>query len=287
MTIECLHNIVFGKKADSYMRNFTLAFAIAGFLLHLILWFLHTSGVVLFPESASHLLGSPLFALYTPFSILLGYEAYEIIKAIPSSFSTAVGKQYEVATLLVVRDVFKRLSEVEFSSDWSITGDLGLVLLECSAFLILFYTALNYQNSGTNLKSDSWSRHSLSRFVVGKKIVALVLMATFVIITCLAFVGWLSMTLDGQISVGRDIFFSDFFTCLILADILILLISYSLAHDFYSLVRNTGFVLSTVLLWVAITAPGASGIVLFISSALIGIVILKISQDYNLKGGEE
>jgi hypothetical protein len=91
------------------------------------------------------------------------------------------------------------------------------------------------------------------------------------------------MTLDGQISVGRDIFFSDFFTCLILADILILLISYSLAHDFYSLVRNTGFVLSTVLLWVAITAPGVSGIILFISSALIGIGILKISQYCNLK----
>jgi hypothetical protein len=283
MKVEYLHNIVFGEKANLCMRNFTLAFAIMGFLLHLILWFLHTSGLFLFPESASHLLGSPLFALYTPFSILLGYEVYEIIKAIPASFSTAVGKQYEVATLLVVRDVFKRLSEVEFSSDWSVTGDLGLVILECSAFLILFYTALNYQDSGTNLKSVSWPERSLSRFVTGKKIIALMLMATFVVITGLAFTGWLSMTLDGQISVGRDIFFSDFFTCLILADILILLISYSLAHDFYSLVRNTGFVLSTVLLWVAITAPGVSGIILFISSALIGIGILKISQYCNLK----
>jgi hypothetical protein len=284
MKVKCLHNIVFGEKANLYMRNFTLAFAIFGFLLHLILWFLHTSEIFIFPESASHLLGSPLFALYTPFSILLGYEVYEIIKAIPSSFSTAVGKQYEVATLLVVRDVLKRLTGVEFSSDWNITGDLGLVLLECSAFLILFYTALNYQDSGTNLKSGAWSESSLSRFVTGKKIIALMLMATFVVITGLAFVGWLTMTIDGQVSVGRDIFFSDFFTCLILADILILLISYSLAHDFYSLVRNTGFVLSTVLLWVAITAPGASGIILFITSALIGIVILKISQYYNLKG---
>ena len=106
-------------------------------------------------------------------------------------------------------------------------------------------------------------------------------MATFVIITSLAFVGWLSMTLDGTFAVGRSIFFSDFFTCLILADILILLISYSLAHDFYLLVRNTGFVLSTVLLWVAITASGVSGIILFITSAINGIIILKISQHYS------
>ena len=280
--ISQLHNSVFGQKADALIRRFTLSFAIVGFLIHLLLWFLHNSKLFIFPQSASHLLGSPLFALYTPFSILLGYEVYEIIKAIPESFSTAVGKQYEVATLLVVRDVFKRLSEVEFSSDWNINGDLGLVLLECSAFLILFYTSLKYERSRVNLKVIQ-KQSTLSRFLVGKKIIALILMATFAVITGLAFVGWVSMTLDGQVDVGRDIFFSDFFKCLILADIFILLISYGLFHDFYSLVRNTGFVLSTVLLWVAITAPGSSGIILFIASALIGIVILKISHYYKIE----
>ena len=280
--INQLHNIIFGKKANSLIRSFTLSFAIVGFLLHLFLWFLQASGLFIFPQSASHLLSSPLFALYTPFSILLGYEVYEIIKAIPESFSTAVGKQYEVATLLVVRDVFKRLSEVEFSSDWNIDGDLGLVLIECSAFLILFYTSLKYESSRVNLKAIQ-KQSTLSRFVACKKIIALILMVTFAVITGLAFVGWVSMTLDGQVDVGRDIFFSDFFKCLILADIFILLISYGLFHDFYSLVRNTGFVLSTVLLWVAITAPGASGIILFIASALIGIVILKISHYYKIE----
>ena len=158
--------------------------------------------------------------------------------------------------------------------------------MECSAFLILFYTSLKYESSRLNLKVNH-AQAILSRFVTGKKIIALMLMATFVVITGLAFAGWTSMTINGQIDVGRDIFFSDFFKCLILADIFILLISYRLFQDFYSLVRNTGFVLSTVLLWVAITAPGAAGIILFISSALIGIVILKISQYYSLSGGNE
>lgn len=289
LSVENLHSIVFGQKADAYMRKFTLSFAIFGFALHLLLWLVHTANLVSFPDSAHHLLASPLFALYTPFSILLGYEVYEIIRAIPESFSTAVGKQYEVATLLVVRDVFKRLSEAQFSNDWTISNDLGLVLIECSAFLLLFYTALQYQNFGNKLKSNSWDKQALENFVSGKKVIAILLMATFVIITALAFVGWLSMTLDGTFAVGRSIFFSDFFTCLILADILILLISYSLAHDFYLLVRNTGFVLSTVLLWVAITASGVSGIILFITSAINGIIILKISQHYStyLKGDDK
>jgi len=283
LSIDYFHTVIFGEKSDSRIRNFTLSFAIFGFLLHLFLWFLHSSQLLLFSESASHLLGSPLFALYTPFSILLGYEVYEIIKTIPASFSTAIGKQYEVATLLVVRDVFKRLTEVEFSSGWNISGELGLVLLECTAFLVLFYTALKYQMSSSNLKSIEWEQNALSKFVTGKKMIAIVLMATFIVITTLTFAGWLSMTLDGQMLTNRDIFFSDFFTCLILANILILLASYRLAHDFYSLVRNTGFVLSTVLMWVAITAPGASGIILFITSALIGIVILEITRYYNNK----
>jgi hypothetical protein len=241
----------------------------------------NVGGFILFPPTAKPFLASPLFALYTPFSILLAYEVYEIIKAIPESFSTAVGKQYEVATLLVVRDIFKRLPEAEFAVGWSISGDLGMILLDCFVFLILFYTSLNYHRTGPNLKVISWQESNLNRFVIGKKIIAMLLMTTFVIIAGLSFVGWMSMTLSGQISIGRDIFFSDFFTCLILADILILLISYSLSHDFYSLVRNTGFVLSTVILWVAITAPGFSGAILFLCSALVGLAILKLSEYYN------
>lgn len=286
LTVANLHSIIFGQKADAFMRKLTLSFAIFGFVLHLFLWLLHTTGSITFPVTAHHLLASPLFALYTPFSILLGYEVYEIIKAIPESFSTAVGKQYEVATLLVVRDVFKRLSEAKFADGWAISNDLGLVLIECTAFLLLFYTSLQYQSFGSNLKSGSWDKYELEKFVSRKKIVSILLMITFVVITALAFVGWLSMTMNGDVAIGRSIFFSDFFTCLILADILILLISYSLAHDFYSLVRNTSFVLSTVLLWVAITASGVSGIILFITSAINGIIILQISRYYNkyLKG---
>ena len=61
------------------------------------------------------LVKSPLSALYTPFSILLAYEVYQLIRTIPESFSSSVGKQYEIATLLVVRDILKRLSSVESS----------------------------------------------------------------------------------------------------------------------------------------------------------------------------
>ena len=281
--INTLHDKVFGEEADGRLMRITLAVAVGGFLLHLLAWVLFYFNVYDMPPAVEKLLGSPLSALYTPFTILLGYEVYQIIKAIPESFSTAVGKQYEVATLLVVRDVFKRLSDVNFSGGWTVDNDLSFVLLECLAFLALFHTALKYQEFSSYTKSKDWDQQSLEGFVTGKKAISLVLMFTFVTIAALCFTGWAFSTLDGQFSLGRDIFFSDFFTCLILADILILLISYRLAHDFYSLVRNTSFVLSTVLLRVAITAPGVSGILVFLASAALGVMVLNIAERRKLE----
>jgi len=77
---------------------------------------------------------------------------------------------------------------------------------------------------------------------------------------------------------NREIFFLDFFTFLILADILILLISYWFYTDFGNLARNTGFVLSTVVIRVAISSPGVSSMLLFVLSGIIGIAIIRISS---------
>ena len=81
---------------------------------------------------------------------------------------------------------------------------------------------------------------------------------------------------DGGGSVDRAIFFLDFFTFLILADILILLISYWFYTDFRNLARNTGFVLSTVIIRVAISTEGVSSMILFTLSGIVGIAILRM-----------
>ena len=85
---------------------------------------------------------------------------------------------------------------------------------------------------------------------------------------------------NGHGDADRKIFFLDFFTLLILADILILIIFYKHSDDFYALARNTGFVLATVLLRVAIGASGVSSIILFIVSGVLGISILRISLHF-------
>ena len=272
-----LHDRLLGKPAEHQIRKFGLIAAIVGFVIHLLLWFTYQIGILEVGSASTDLLDSPLDALYTPFSILLAYEVYQLIRAIPESFSTAVGKQFEIVTLLVVRDIFKRLSELEFSGDWTIDSELKLIIIECFTFITLFTTSLIYRaNSNTDAKVD-FKDSDLLNFVQNKQKIAVVLLATYLVVAMFSFSNWIISVGEGDGSVTREIFFLDFFTILILADILILLISYGYSTDFTNLARNTGFILSTVVLRVAIGATGVSSMILFVLGGVLGIAVLIIS----------
>ena len=275
-----MHERLLGKSAEVKVREISLIAAIIGFILHLVMWLAYQLNILEVGSASADLLDSPLDALYTPFSILLAYEVYQLVRAIPESFSTAVGKQFEIVTLLVVRDIFKRLSEIDFSGDWVIDSELRLIVIECFTFIILFTTSLIYRaNSSKDTKIDSLD-DELVNFVQNKQLISLFLLATYVAVAIFSFTNWVISVNEGDGSVSRDIFFLDFFTILILADILILLISYRYSTDFTNLARNTGFILSTVVLRVAIGAGGLSSMVLFVLGGLLGIAVLKISLKF-------
>ena len=115
-------------------------------------------------------------------------------------------------------------------------------------------------------------------FIEAKRGVANIMLLVFLLTAAYSFMTWVGSVQDGGGSVNRTIFFLDFFTFLILADILILLISYWFYTDFGNLARNTGFVLSTVIIRVAISSEGVSSMILFTLSGLLGIAILRMFQ---------
>lgn len=280
MKINYWYRKFLGKEADDKVRAGVLVFSVLAFMTHLLIYFLYQIEVITINGEAKTLVNSPLSSLYTPFSILLTYETYQLIRTLPSSFSNSVGKQYEVVTLLVVRDVFKRLADFSTDDEWAIDGELGLILLECMAFLILFFTALSYRRSSDVSEISRVDDSELDSFVHSKRIISLMLFVAFLVMAVYSFGTWTISVLDGKGGVDREIFFSDFFTILILADILILLLSYRFTVDFANLARNTGFILSTVILRVAIGAPGVSAVVLFTLSGILGLAILRISSEF-------
>jgi len=274
MFVAGLYDRFLGHKANEKLRHMCVQTAILGFLLHLLLCLLYQLDLISFSQQTSGLFDSYLDALYTPFSIFLAYEVYELIRTIPDSFTNSIGKQFEIITLLVVRDILKRLSDIDASVTSSVDDSITILAVECLAFLILFGTALLFSRAQRETSPISNDSDELENFILQKKQLAVLLFIVYILTAVYSLSTWSQGLLEGDGSTNRTIFFLDFFTVLIMADILILLVSYQYITEFAYLARNTGFILSTVILRVAIASPGMSGAILFILAGCLGSVVL-------------
>lgn len=274
MFLTALYDRFLGHKADETLRQLCIKTAILGFLLHLLLCLLYQLEWISFSEQTSGLFDSYLDALYTPFSIFLAYEVYELIRTIPESFTNSIGKQFEIITLLVVRDILKRLSDIDASVTSTVDDSITILAIECLAFLILFGTALLFSRAHRETTPVSNDREELEKFISQKKQLAVLLLGVYILAAIYSLSTWSYGVFEGDGSTNRTIFFLDFFTVLIMADILILLASYQYITEFAYLARNTGFILSTVILRVAIASPGMSGAILFILAGCLGSAVL-------------
>ena len=80
----------------------------------------------------------------------------------------------------------------------------------------------------------------------------------------------------GAFSQAKDLKNRIFFTILILVDVFILLISFQYTERYSQLIRNTGFIISTILLRLSFSATGLVSIILLVSGIIFGIIILAI-----------
>ena len=126
------------EKVKEKSEKITVYIAITSFLLHLLLIGLVKWNIITINDP-SQLLTNPITAIYTPFSFVLIYEVYLMLYYLPKSTSIYIGKQYEIISLIVIRRIFKDLSNLELSSNWfSIKNDL-LFTSDLLAILILFF----------------------------------------------------------------------------------------------------------------------------------------------------
>ena len=74
------------------------------------------------------------------------------------------------------------------------------------------------------------------------------------------------------------LFFYEFFTILILADVFILLLSFQYTERYSQLIRNTGFVICTILIRLSFATDGLTNIALIVSSVIFGLLVLRIYE---------
>ena len=281
--MDSLYDRLLGSSVNEKLRILCIRTAILGFLIHLLLCLLYQFELIGLSEKTSGLFDSYLDSLYTPFSIFLAYEVYELIRTIPKSFTNSIGKQFEIITLLVVRDILKRLSDIDASVSSSVDDSITTLAIECIAFIVLFCTALFFNNAQPKISLNTSENEDLDNFISRKKQLAILLLGVYILIAIYSLSTWSYSLFQGDGSTNRMIFFLDFFTVLIMADILILLVSYQYITDFSHLARNTGFILSTVILRVAIASPGTSGAILFILAGCLGSAVLLSGVLFNKK----
>jgi hypothetical protein len=81
----------------------------------------------------------------------------------------------------------------------------------------------------------------------------------------------------------NQIFFDEFFTVLIVVDVLLLLTSLFYSDQFQSIMRNSGFVISTILIKLSFSVPGITNNLLIVGSVLFGLGVLLIFNLFNRK----
>ena len=284
-----LHDRVLSEKTRKKSESIIIWIAIAGFLVHLLLIAL-SDLQILKVNDTSGLLKNPIVAIYTPFSFILVYEVYLLVHYLPRSITRYIGKQYEIITLIVIRRIFKDLSKLEFTSDWfKVKNDLqftyDIVAVMILFFLILTFYRLNPKKKG-EIDEISEKSKEMTNFITMKKGIATLLVPLFLVLAVLNFGHWIYENffsisqLVGSIRDINKIFFDEFFTVLILIDVLLLLISFLHTDEFNKVIRNSSFIISTILIKISFGTDGLLNTVLTVVAVLIGVVIIAIHNQF-------
>lgn len=275
--IENLFSKIFSEKIIKKFEKYILYLASLGFVIHLSIILLNNYNLIELSVVGTNLFSNPISALYTPFSFILVYEAFLLIYYIPRSFTTAVGKQYQIMSLIVIRKIFKDIPLVDLNANWIENSNNQQLVFDLVGVLIIFFLIYLFKITKERLPIKTVS-DKLDRFIASKKLVSIVLLPTLFAICIMSFVNWFSgvfieETFDENLN---NLFFNEFFTILILADVFILLLSFQYTERYSQLIRNTGFIISTILLRLSFSVSGLTSILLIISGIIFGLLILLI-----------
>jgi hypothetical protein len=182
--------------------------------------------------------------------------------------------------------LFKDLSAIELSSDWfDIKGDLQFTY-DILASIILFYLIFQFQKQGMrNSQQQNRNKPKIVRFINRKKIIAVVLVPIFFTMALITLFNWTSGVSFASndypsFETINNLFFDEFFTVLILVDVVLLLISFFYTDKFHKIIRNSGFVVSTILIRMSFGVSGLISKILIIAAVLFGLSIIIIHNKY-------
>ena len=285
--IDLLLRFVLSERVRKKSETLIISIAILSFLVHLVVISLVHLGLM-GTGSDTHFNTNPIGALYTPFSFILLYEVYLLVFYLPKSTTVYIGKQYEIITLIMIRGMFMDLANLQFTKNWfSVNYDLkftyDLVATLLLFFLIWYFYRLKDKHDE---KHEQEPPEGIHKFMKIKNVIALLLIPVFLGLAIYGLFHWMagsSYSISLMVDSLKDnnvIFFNEFFTVLILTDVLLLLVSFTHTSQFYKVIRNSGFVISTILIKLSFGTGGILNTILVVAAVLFGVLILQIHNLY-------
>ena len=270
---------IFSEVNRKKIESFTIWSATVGFIFHLSLVLLNNYSIINIGNE-SLLLTNPISAIYTPFSIILYYEIFLLIFYLPRSFTTSILKQFEIISLIIIRRIFYDIPKLNLdSNDWFKNPDNLQITYDLISILILFFLIYLFNFVKSKIENKKGIKN-IDRFIDSKKIISVILIPVMIILFIIGLYNLYSIGMSSNFASSfyyvNEVFYNTFFSILIIADVFILLLSFLYTERYSQIMRNTGFIICTILIRLSFSSSGLTNLLLIISSVLFGLLILKI-----------
>jgi hypothetical protein len=270
---------IFSERNRKIIESFTIWSATIGFIFHLSLVLLNNYSIINIGNE-SLLLTNPVSAIYTPFSIILYYEIFLLIYFLPRSFTTSILKQFEIISLIIIRRIFYDIPKLDLDSgNWFNNPDNLQITYDLICILILFFLIYLFNLVKSRIENKKGNK-SITKFIDSKKIISIGLIPVMLCLFIIGIYNWYSIGMDSNFASSfyyvNEVFYNTFFSILIIADVFILLLSFLYTERYSQIMRNTGFIICTILIRLSFSSTGLTNLLLIVSSVLFGLLILKI-----------
>ena len=269
---------MFSEKFKHRFEIFITYFGIGLFIVHFALIMAIQFGLIsgqYFPEN---LFGHPFASLFSPFSILLIYEVYLLIYYLRKSYTKSVAKQLEIMALILLRNSFKDIGKMMQGEIPIIQSDL---IKDLSGFILVLLLLWAFYAIESGRKAVTYEL--TPNFIRLKNNLSTLLIWIFLGLSLYSFSHWLFELIkfsDNHASLEdpSHVFYREFFTLLTFADVLLLLSSAKNLQNTILVIRNSGYVLATLLMRISFGFDGWERIFTIVLGACVAVFMLWISE---------
>lgn len=213
-----------------------------------------------------------LSAFYHPLTVILVYEVLLLILSFEESIVDFLQKQFEIVSLVILRDVFKHVAELPaafaagtFASPavrdvaWGMLGSLSIY------FLVEVFQRMERRYATDELEKEP---AGLKRT---KRGLSVILSLVFLGVIAYQGVQWLA---DPVTATFQASYFQQVFTVLVVADIFLLLLALLYLQSYSLIFEYSAFVLSSVLLLIGLALSTPYQVILSLVALLFSQSVL-------------